>query len=53
MTLRGNMTLKLQYELEGQVVSIGFTDQALRVQLADGTEFKIPMRGRSANRRAA
>jgi hypothetical protein len=53
MTLRGNMTLKLQYETEGQVVSIGFADHALRVQLADGTEFKIPMRARVANRRAA
>jgi hypothetical protein len=44
MTLRGNMTLKLQYEMDGQCVSVGFSDQALRVELADGTEFKIPMR---------
>lgn len=51
MTLRGNMTLKLQYEIEGQAITIGFTGDAMRVQLADGTEFKIPIRRNS--RRAA
>jgi hypothetical protein len=51
MTLRGNMTLKLQYEIEGQAITIGFTGDAMRVQLADGTEFKIPIR-RGARRAA-
>ena len=41
--LKGNMTLKLNYEFEGQDVTIGFSEGALRVQLADGTEFKVPM----------
>ena len=36
------MTLKLKYECDGQEVSVGFSDNALMVQLADGTEFKIP-----------
>jgi hypothetical protein len=53
MTLRGNMTLRLQYEIEGQTVTIGFADHALKVQLADGTEFKIPMRNRAPVRRTA
>lgn len=53
MSLRGNMTLRLQYEIEGQTVTIGFADQALKVQLADGTEFKIPMKSRAPLRRSA
>jgi hypothetical protein len=43
MTLTGNMTLKLKYEFEGQEVTISFADQALRVQMTDGTEFKVPV----------
>jgi hypothetical protein len=43
MTLTGNMTLKLRYEFEGQEVTIGFSDGALRVELSDGTEFKVPV----------
>ncbi len=43
MTLTGNMTLNLRYEFEGQEVCVGFEDQCLKVQLTDGTEFKIPM----------
>jgi hypothetical protein len=42
MTLTGNMTLNLKYEFEGQQVTISFADQALRVQMRDGTEFKVP-----------
>lgn len=44
MTLTGNMTLKLKYEFGGQEVTVGFSDHALRVELSDGTEFKIPIR---------
>jgi hypothetical protein len=44
VTLRGDMTLRLSYEFEGQEVVIGFADGALRVELSDGTEFKIPVR---------
>jgi hypothetical protein len=43
MTVTGNMTLKLKYEFEGQEVTISFADQALRVQMTDGTEFKVPV----------
>jgi hypothetical protein len=43
MTLTGNMVLKLKYEFGGQDVTIGFSEGALRVSLADGTEFKIPV----------
>ena len=50
--LSGEMTLKLSYEYEGQEVTIGFTDGALRVELSDGTEFKIPVR-RNSLRKAA
>lgn len=49
LTLSGNMTLKLKYEFEGQDVMISFVDQALRVQMSDGTEFKVPVtRGNAA-----
>jgi len=53
MTLTGNMTLKLKYAYEGEEISIGFIDQALIVELSDGTEFKIPVRRRPALRRVA
>ncbi len=43
MTLQGNMTLKLKYDFEGQEVIVSFEDQSLRVQLSNGTEFKIPV----------
>ena len=44
LSMSGSMTLRLNYEIEGQVVTIGFMDQILTVELADGTEFKIPLR---------
>ncbi len=45
MTLQmsGAMNLRLKYEIDGQEVTIGFVDQQLRVELADGTEFRIPL----------
>jgi hypothetical protein len=43
IALSGSMTLKLSYDFAGQEVTIGFVDGALRVELSDGTEFKIPM----------
>lgn len=43
LTLTGHMTLKLRYECEGQEVTVGFSEQCLRVTLADGTEFKVPV----------
>ncbi|MCM2279526.1 MAG: hypothetical protein NDJ89_15730 [Oligoflexia bacterium] len=53
MTLTGNMTLRLKYEFEGQEVTVGFQDGSLRVQLADGTEFKVPVGRARALRRVA
>jgi len=53
MTVTGNMTLKLKYDFNGQEVTIGFDDQALKVQLADGTEFKIPVRSMGKHLKAA
>lgn len=53
MTLKGNVTLKLQYEFEGQEVTVGFEGGFLKVVLADGTEFKVPVaRARSARKAA-
>jgi hypothetical protein len=43
MTLTGNMTLKLKYEFEGQEVSVGFSENFLKVELSDGTQFRIPV----------
>jgi hypothetical protein len=51
MTLNGNMTLKLKYATGDQEVSIGFGGGALTVKLADGTEFKIPVRKTQRNLR--
>ena len=53
MVLNGNMTLKLKYEIDGQEVTIGFADKMLKVQLADGTEFKIPLRAPRMIKKAA
>ena len=47
LSLTGDMVLRLSYEFEGQEVNIGFSDGALRVELSDGTEFKIPFRRNS------
>jgi hypothetical protein len=50
------MTLRLKYEYNGQDVTIRFVDQCLRVELSDGTEFKIPVAretGARTGRRAA
>lgn len=42
--LSGDMQLRLSYEFEGQDVIVSFSDGALKVELSDGTEFKIPVR---------
>lgn len=43
LSLSGSMTLKLKYEFGGQEVTVGFADNCLKVELSDGTEFKIPV----------
>ena len=44
MVLTGTMRLRLKYQAGDQTVSIGFADNSLKVELADGTEFRIPMK---------
>lgn len=53
MTLSGKMTLRLQYEYADQGITIGFVDEMLRVELSDGTEFKIPIHKPVSYRKAA
>ena len=43
LSLQGSMTLKLKYDFQGQEVTLSFDEQCLRVELSDGTEFKIPV----------
>lgn len=43
LTLKGEMSLNLEYETGGSTVCVAFSDGFLHVTLADGTEFKIPM----------
>lgn len=52
MTLTGKMKLKLRYNFQGQDIMVSFTDHALKVELADGTEFKIPL-GKGKRQKAA
>lgn len=53
MSLTGSMTLKLKYEFAGQEVTVGFSDDFLKIELADGTEFKIPVGRQKTLRRVA
>lgn len=53
MSLTGSMTLRLKYEFAGQEVTVGFTEECFKIELADGTEFKIPMGRQKALRRVA
>lgn len=43
LVLSGQMTLRLKYDFEGQEVTVSFAEGCLKVELADGTEFKIPV----------
>lgn len=51
MTLRGDMQLELNYESGEQAVSLKFDDGTFIVQLADGTEFRVPMKPAKSIRR--
>jgi len=51
MTLRGDMSLELSYESGDQAVSLKFEDGMFIVSLADGTEFKVPMKAASTSGR--
>jgi hypothetical protein len=52
ISLKGSMSLKLKYETEGREVTVAFEDRFLKVELSDGTEFKIPV-GEAPTRKAA
>lgn len=53
MTLKGDMELELNYEAGEQSVALRFEDGFFIVQLADGTEFRVPMKNASASRKSA
>ena len=42
MTISGAMRLELRYALSDQSVYVSFEDQMLRIEMNDGTEFKVP-----------
>lgn len=44
LKLTGDILMRLSCEFEGQEVLIGFEDGTLRIEMSDGTEFKIPVR---------
>lgn len=44
MTLTGNMKLNLRYECDGNEVSVGFEDGFLKIEMAGGTELKVPVK---------
>jgi hypothetical protein len=43
MTMSGSLRLALVYEAEGRAVTVSFDDGFLRVELTDGSEFRIPL----------
>ena len=53
LTLSGSMKLKLKYQVEGQEVVVGFDDHCLKIELKDGTEFKVPIGNRTPKVKAA
>lgn len=53
LKLSGSISLQLEYESHGQVVSLQFHRSALYLRLQDGTEFKVPLRGKGRLRSVA
>jgi uncharacterized membrane-anchored protein len=53
MTVTGEMKLKLKYEFGGHEVTLKFGDDYLRVELSDGTEFKVPVQRGYGQHKAA
>ncbi len=52
MTLSGKMSLQLKYEFSDQAVTLSVLDETLKIQLADGMEFKVPFQ-RNSYRKAS
>lgn len=43
LTVRGGTEVSLTFEVDGREASVSFKDGVLRVETADGAEFKIPL----------
>jgi hypothetical protein len=52
MTVTGQMSLKLNFDYEGQEVLVHFNTDVIHIQFSDGTEFKIPVK-RNQSKKAA
>jgi len=50
MTVKGNMTIKLNYETSQQYVLVRFKKGSVQIQLADGTELHVPLRQKTPSR---
>jgi DNA repair exonuclease SbcCD ATPase subunit len=44
MTVSGQMSLKLNFEVEGQEILVQFNTDMIHIQFSEGTEFKIPLK---------
>jgi hypothetical protein len=44
LSVSGEMTLKLCYEQDGNHVTVHMKEDAMCIELSDGTEFKVPLR---------
>jgi hypothetical protein len=53
LNVSGSMALKLKYDFDGNEVTVDLSGEFLRVILADGTEFKIPVSKKSRGKQAA
>lgn len=52
MTVTGQMSLKLNFEYEGQEILVHFNTEVIHIQFSEGTEFKIPVKRRQSNKAA-
>jgi hypothetical protein len=50
MTVTGQMSLKLNFEYEGEEVLVNFDSDKIHIQFSEGTEFKIPLKHMKRNR---
>lgn len=52
MTLTGEISLQLRYASGGQSAYISFEEGALRIELEDGAEFRIPFKPQARSQAA-
>jgi hypothetical protein len=50
LDISGNMRLTLKYVTDGHEVKVDFRNQAIHVQLPDGTELKVPLHSRAGQK---